>query len=79
LIAPAEEVFQRRNQNMDIAFKDYCRFNYSDERLRTYANCDLALDIGNLSREEALVNLMQAIESWRIQSQVAKLKEGRNA
>lgn len=72
LMAPAEEVFQRRNQNMDIAFKDYCRFNYSDERRKIYANCDLALDIGNLPREEAVEKLMQAIESLRNQRRSAR-------
>ena len=67
LVAPVDEVFQRRNQLTDISFENYCRFNYSEERKRIYANCDVALDIGHLTQAEAVEKLIQAIENLRKQ------------
>jgi shikimate kinase len=54
LMAPADEVFQRRHNLIDMSFEDYCRFHYSEARKKIFANCDIALNIGNLTEEQAV-------------------------
>ena len=65
LMAPADEVFRRRHTFIDMTFEDYCRFNYSEERKRIFASCDIALDIGNLTQAKAVEKIIEAIETLR--------------
>jgi hypothetical protein len=64
-MAPAEEVYQRRNNLTEMSMENYRRYNYSEDRKRIYESCNLVLEIGGLRKEEAVKRLKQAIESLR--------------
>jgi shikimate kinase len=72
LIAPAEEVYQRRNKLTELSMEDYCKYNYSETRKRVYASCNIVLDIGDLTREESVEKLRQTIENLRLSNSLIK-------
>jgi shikimate kinase len=68
LIAPAEEVYQRRNNLTEVSFEEYCRYNYSEARKRIFADCNIVLDINGLIQDKSVEKLMQAIEGLRLRN-----------
>ena len=69
LIAPAEEVYRRRNHLIEVSLEEYCRYNYSEARKRIYIGCNIVLDIRGLTQEESIEKLKRAIE--RLQPRTA--------
>lgn len=72
LIAPAEEVFQRRNKLTELSLEDYCPYNYSEARKRIFAGCDIVLDIDGLTQAESVEKLKQAVENLRLPNSLGK-------
>ena len=66
LIAPAEEVYQRRNDLTEMSMENYRRYNYSEARKRIYGSCNLVVEIGGLRKKGAVKRLKQAIKSLRL-------------
>ena len=70
-VAPAEEVYQRRNRLLEMSMEDYCHYSYSESRMKIFAGCDRTLDIGGLTQEEAVEKLKPAVESlWLVNAHV---------
>ena len=68
LMAPAEEVYQRRNHLTEMSLEGYSRYNYSDARKKIFADCTIALHISGLTQEESVETLKEAVQSLRLQT-----------
>lgn len=68
LMAPAEEVYQRRNHLTEMSLEDYSRHNYSEARKKIFADCTIALHISGLTQEESVETLKEAVQSLRLQT-----------
>jgi hypothetical protein len=68
LMAPAEEVYQRRNHLTEMSLADYSRYNYSEARKKIFADWTITLHISGLTQEESVETLKEAVQSLRLQT-----------